>query len=152
MQPSSRGSLHLVVMAGGSGTRFWPRSTRRRPKQLLTFGKGRLSLLGQTLARFDGLVAPDRRLVVTTEALRAAIEETKGYVGVSGVYNLTAEDHNGLGVDSLVMVQVTNSTPELDGSWHDYFIRVPPDVQTPRQAVAWTFGLEAEDYRPATET
>jgi branched-chain amino acid transport system substrate-binding protein len=40
------------------------------------------------------------------KALRAAIEETKGYVGVSGVYSLTAEDHNGLGVDSMVMVQV----------------------------------------------
>ena len=42
------------------------------------------------------------------KALRAAIEETKGYVGVSGVYTLTAEDHNGLGVDSMVMVQVKN--------------------------------------------
>ncbi len=41
-----------------------------------------------------------------SKALRAAIEETKGYVGISGVYNLTVEDHNGLGVDSLVMVQV----------------------------------------------
>jgi branched-chain amino acid transport system substrate-binding protein len=40
------------------------------------------------------------------KALRAAIEQTKGYVGVSGVYNLTPEDHNGLDVDSLVMVQV----------------------------------------------
>ncbi len=43
-----------------------------------------------------------------SKALRAAIEETKGYVGVSGIYNLTAEDHNGLGVDSMVMVQVKN--------------------------------------------
>ncbi len=42
------------------------------------------------------------------KALRAAIEQTKGYVGVSGIYNLTAEDHNGLGVDSMVMVQVKN--------------------------------------------
>ncbi len=42
------------------------------------------------------------------KALRAAIEQTKGYVGVSGVYNLTAEDHNGLDVDSMVMVQVKN--------------------------------------------
>ena len=40
------------------------------------------------------------------KALRAAIEQTKSYVGVSGVYNLTAEDHNGLDVDSMVMVQV----------------------------------------------
>jgi len=42
------------------------------------------------------------------KALRAAIEETRGYVGLSGVYNLTAEDHNGLDVDSMVMVQVKN--------------------------------------------
>ena len=40
------------------------------------------------------------------KALRAAIEGTKGYVGVSGVYNLTPEDHNGLDVDSMVIVQV----------------------------------------------
>ncbi|BBO77299.1 branched-chain amino acid ABC transporter substrate-binding protein [Desulfosarcina widdelii] len=40
------------------------------------------------------------------DALRAAIETTKGYVGVSGVYNLTPEDHNGLDVDSMVIVQV----------------------------------------------
>jgi branched-chain amino acid transport system substrate-binding protein len=40
------------------------------------------------------------------KALRTAIEQTKGYVGVSGVYNLTATDHNGLDVDSMVMVQV----------------------------------------------
>lgn len=40
------------------------------------------------------------------EALRAEIEATKNYVGISGVYNITPEDHNGLGVDSMVMVQV----------------------------------------------
>jgi branched-chain amino acid transport system substrate-binding protein len=38
--------------------------------------------------------------------LRDAIEQTKGYVGISGIYNLSPEDHNGLGVDSMVMVQV----------------------------------------------
>lgn len=38
--------------------------------------------------------------------LRAAIEATRNYVGISGVYNLTAEDHNGLDVDSMVVVQV----------------------------------------------
>ena len=38
--------------------------------------------------------------------LRDAIEQTKGYVGVSGIYNLTPEDHNGLDVDSMVIVQV----------------------------------------------
>jgi branched-chain amino acid transport system substrate-binding protein len=40
------------------------------------------------------------------DELRAAIEKTKGYVGISGVYNLTPEDHNGLDVDSMVVVEV----------------------------------------------
>ncbi len=43
---------------------------------------------------------------VKADDLRAAIEQTKGYVGISGVYNLTPEDHNGLDVDSMVIVQV----------------------------------------------
>jgi branched-chain amino acid transport system substrate-binding protein len=45
------------------------------------------------------------------EALRAAIESTKGYVGVSGIYTLSATDHCGLGVDSMVIVKVE------DGKW-----------------------------------
>lgn len=40
--------------------------------------------------------------------LRNAIENTKGYVGVSGIYNMSPTDHCGLGVDSLVMVTVKN--------------------------------------------
>lgn len=47
-----------------------------------------------------------RRVGTDPEALRSAIEQTKGYVGVSGIYNLTPEDHNGLGTDSMVMVKV----------------------------------------------
>lgn len=42
------------------------------------------------------------------QLLRAEIENTRGYVGISGTYNLTPTDHNGLGVDSMVMVQVKN--------------------------------------------
>jgi branched-chain amino acid transport system substrate-binding protein len=40
------------------------------------------------------------------EKLRDAIEGTKGYVGISGIYNMTPEDHNGLGLDSMVLVQI----------------------------------------------
>jgi branched-chain amino acid transport system substrate-binding protein len=42
------------------------------------------------------------------ETLRAEIESTKNYVGISGTYNITNEDHNGLDVNSMVMVQVKN--------------------------------------------
>lgn len=44
------------------------------------------------------------------EALRADLEATKNYIGVSGIYNITPEDHNGLDVDSMVMVEVKNGT------------------------------------------
>ena len=47
-----------------------------------------------------------RQVGTDPEALRSAIEKTKGYVGISGIYNLTPEDHNGLGTDSMVMVKV----------------------------------------------
>lgn len=48
---------------------------------------------------------------IQNEKLRDAIENTKGYVGVSGIYTLTPEDHNGLGTDSMVLVQIR------DGQW-----------------------------------
>lgn len=38
--------------------------------------------------------------------VRQAIENTKGYVGISGIYNLSPEDHNGLGLDSLIIVKI----------------------------------------------
>ncbi len=42
------------------------------------------------------------------DKLRDAIEHTKGYIGVSGIFNITPEDHNGLQTDSMVMVKVEN--------------------------------------------
>ena len=38
--------------------------------------------------------------------LRDAIEQTTGYVGISGIYNITPEDHNGLDTDSMIIVQI----------------------------------------------
>jgi mannose-1-phosphate guanylyltransferase len=65
-------NAELVIMAGGSGTRFWPKSTSKKPKQLLSFGGGG-TLLRQTLDRFDGIVARDRRTIVTTQVLGSAV-------------------------------------------------------------------------------
>jgi branched-chain amino acid transport system substrate-binding protein len=47
-----------------------------------------------------------KKVGTDADALRSAIEQTRDYVGVSGVYHLTPEDHNGLDVDSMVIVQV----------------------------------------------
>ena len=47
--------LHAIIMAGGSGTRFWPKSRRDRPKQLLNL-YGDATMLQQTVARIAPLV------------------------------------------------------------------------------------------------
>ncbi len=52
-----------VIMAGGQGTRFWPLSRRRKPKQLLAL-TGRASLLEQTYRRVRRLLAPEGILLV----------------------------------------------------------------------------------------
>ena len=54
--------------------------------------------------------------------------------------------------EPIVTVSVTNSTPEPDGTSKQYLLRVPPDITTARAAVAWSFGLTAEEYCPAVET
>ena len=63
--------LHAIVMAGGSGTRFWPASRAALPKQLLALA-GPRTLLQDTVARLDGLVPADRTLVVTSARLLEA--------------------------------------------------------------------------------
>ena len=56
---------HAVIMAGGSGTRLWPLSRRRRPKQLLRLFGGK-SLLRQSYERLAGLLEPGLIYVITT--------------------------------------------------------------------------------------
>jgi mannose-1-phosphate guanylyltransferase len=59
--------LHPVIMAGGSGTRFWPRSRRQRPKQLICiFGEG--SMLQQTVARLQSSFRAESFLIMTNAA------------------------------------------------------------------------------------
>src|SRR5687768_5393102 len=58
--------LHTMIMAGGGGTRFWPRSRTRRPKQFLAFAGDRTLLQG-TLDRIAAQVPPDRTWVITGE-------------------------------------------------------------------------------------
>ncbi|MGH9553254.1 MAG: DUF6745 domain-containing protein [Terriglobales bacterium] len=50
------------------------------------------------------------------------------------------------------MVRVINSTPEPDGSYKHYFLRVPPEITTAKSAVAWTFDIDADKYSPRRQT
>lgn len=63
---------HAVVLAGGVGTRFWPASTPERPKQLLPLLSEK-TMLRETADRLDGVVPPERWLVLTNENLVDAV-------------------------------------------------------------------------------
>lgn len=67
-------SRWAVILAGGSGTRFWPLSTRSVPKQFLPL-VGDTPLLEATNQRLTGLVDPDRILIVTGAHLAAATRD-----------------------------------------------------------------------------
>ena len=62
--------LHSVMIAGGSGTRFWPASRKEKPKQFLVF-QGKQTLLQQTWDRCAHWIPPERSWVVTGSAFAA---------------------------------------------------------------------------------
>src|SRR5437763_15293256 len=66
--------LHAMIMAGGGGTRFWPRSRQRRPKQFLKLG-GERTLLQQAVDRVEALTPAEHTWVVTGAAY---VGETAG--------------------------------------------------------------------------
>ncbi|HEX9871521.1 MAG TPA: mannose-1-phosphate guanylyltransferase [Candidatus Tectomicrobia bacterium] len=66
--------LYAVIMAGGQGTRFWPRSRRKLPKQLLSI-VGERTMLEETVARISPLIPAERTLVVAGEAYGHLIRE-----------------------------------------------------------------------------
>ena len=76
--------LHVVIMAGGSGTRFWPASRAAQPKQLLQLA-GPRTLLQATVDRLDGLVPRESILVVTAERLLPAVRQQLPEVPESGL-------------------------------------------------------------------
>jgi mannose-1-phosphate guanylyltransferase len=63
-------SIHAVILAGGSGTRFWPASRRARPKQLLPLaGSADESLIAATVRRIGPIVAPEQVWISTSTHL-----------------------------------------------------------------------------------
>jgi mannose-1-phosphate guanylyltransferase len=68
----SKANYYGMIMAGGRGTRFWPRSRRRHAKQVLAIAGGR-TLIQDTVDRLKPVIPPERLWVITNEFLRAEI-------------------------------------------------------------------------------
>ena len=71
--PAALRHAWAVILAGGSGTRFWPASRKSHPKQFLRIASER-SLLQETWDRLDGLIPTERRLVVCAQAHAALVK------------------------------------------------------------------------------
>jgi mannose-1-phosphate guanylyltransferase len=73
-RPAAAPARYAVIMAGGAGTRFWPLSRKRRPKQFLRLD-GRHTLLQETALRLRGLVPASHVLVVAPPALAGMVRK-----------------------------------------------------------------------------
>jgi mannose-1-phosphate guanylyltransferase len=95
-----------LILAGGSGTRLWPLSRGREPKQLIPFVKGR-SLLEISLGRLEGLVDRDRRYICAGESYRERIQGTAG--------GIDAEQYIGepVGRDTLAALALSSAVISL---------------------------------------
>ena len=124
-------------MAGGKGTRFWPRSRSSRPKQFLAI-VGKESLLHQTVHRLDGFFEPRHIFVVTTRELA---DETRAMLPELPPENILVEPEG------------RNTAPCLALSLVKIERRVPDGVMVVLSADHWIGDTEAfiKDVETAVE-
>lgn len=82
-------SIYALILAGGSGERFWPLSRRSRPKQLLRLVSEK-TLLEETVGRLEGLVPPEQILILTNVEQEAAVRDLCKHFPSE---NIVAEPH-----------------------------------------------------------
>src|SRR5437867_3558142 len=101
---------YAVVMAGGAGTRFWPRSRVHTPKQLLALRGGR-SLLQETVARVSPPIRRERVLVVTARPHARAVARQLSRRGRSALL-VEPEGRNTAAAIALAALHVARRAPE----------------------------------------
>ncbi len=103
---------YALIMAGGSGTRFWPLSRRKCPKQLLSlFGQG--TLLEQTVERIQGLIPAEHTYILTNELLS---DEVRRYLPDIPPHQVVAEP------------AARNTAPTIGLAAHEILRRDPEGV------------------------
>ncbi|OAF17475.1 hypothetical protein AYJ54_04805 [Bradyrhizobium centrolobii] len=98
------------------------------------------------------LAAIDEQMDVQVRRCMIEIMTPECYVALGGATRI-AEDETGilwrrnwLAADAWAAVEVINATPEPDGTRRHFFLQVPANLRTAREAVAWTYGMRAEAY------
>ncbi len=76
---------YVIIMAGGSGERFWPMSTSKRPKQFLPFGNNGESLIRMTCDRIAKIVGKENILIATLEQFEEGIQQEVPYLHPSQI-------------------------------------------------------------------
>jgi hypothetical protein len=79
------------------------------------------------------------------------------FIAEGGAYRVSADETGILWRqrwrwEAWAAVEVRNGTPEPDGTYRKYFLQVPPTMRSAREAVAWTYGLSEQRYRPLLRT
>ena len=74
-----------MILAGGSGTRFWPLSRNARPKQLLDLLDSG-TLLTQTIRRLEGLIPPENILILTNTAQESAVRDLASSLPAENIF------------------------------------------------------------------
>ncbi|MBX9667886.1 MAG: hypothetical protein K2X93_09725 [Candidatus Obscuribacterales bacterium] len=118
---------------------------------------------GQRVAARAILATPDLETIMSepdAEVVSVLIQRygTERYISDSGIEKFQEDECGALyrmygnsGTAS-VFLMVRNATPEPCGQFKNYFLRVPPEMHTAKEAVSWTFRLRSSDYGPAKET
>jgi mannose-1-phosphate guanylyltransferase len=103
-------NIYCVIMAGGSGTRFWPRSRKEKPKQFLTIF-GDQSLLQATISRFAGFISIKNIFIVSNKSQQGILEEqTAGLPKENLIYEPVGR--NTLPAIGLASLFVARNNPE----------------------------------------
>jgi mannose-1-phosphate guanylyltransferase len=138
-QINANQDIYAVILAGGSGTRFWPKSRHLLPKQLCKIGSNQQTMLEITLNRLEGFIPPERRIIVTHQD---QIEKTKEIAGrLCRHYLAEPEARNTANALALAALQIKHihkgkSVPIMVSLHADHIIeKVPAFLRSLEQAV-----------------
>jgi len=105
------GKSYVMIMAGGGGTRLWPASRKRRPKQFLPLLPNGQTLLGATVERLAALVPPERMMVVTAASQVPDVERTAPSVPKANIV-IEPQARNTAACIGLGAIEVLRRDPE----------------------------------------